>query len=165
MLVRLVMAGGMTIAFCLTLLEPKAEPAPLARPSTALTAAPESPVAPSPSGLRPSSQRSAGVPLPEGSHLVRPSASTRVYRNAEPAGDVVDFFVARYGTERLDRIGRGGVFRGVDVEVDGAPRRVDISILPGSRGTRIQVHLLPLPPVDLDAVRAQATAGFVHTLD
>ncbi len=165
MLVRLVMAGGMTIAFCFTLLDPKAAPEPLVRSASALAAASTVPAAPAPTGLRPSTQRSAGVALPEGSHLVRPSASTSVYRHPQPAADVVDFFAARHGTERLDRIGRGGVFRGVDVDVDGQARRVDISVLPCSHGTRIQVHLLPLPPEDLGAARARATAGFMNTLD
>ncbi len=110
-----------------------------------------------------------GVVLPVRLRHAYDVGGVPVYRTPYDARQVVDFFADRYGRGSLETIGEGGVFRAVQVTVEGATRHVDISVLGrSSGGARVQVHLLPdvatRSPED-PAARLRAYAEHARTLD
>jgi hypothetical protein len=110
-----------------------------------------------------------GVVLPVRHRHAYDVGGVPVYKTPYEARQVIDFFADRYGRASLEAIGEGGVFRAVPVTVDGAARRVDISVLGRSTGgARVQVHLLPDVAVRTPgdpAERLRAYAEHVRTLD
>ena len=80
---------------------------------------------------------------------MRETERDHVYTTRVPLTAVQKYFGPRLTTTDVSRVGAGIIYRvAVPRGVEGGQVKMDVSILPGSRGrTRVQVVELPPPPV------------------
>jgi len=127
----------LVLSLLLAACRPEAPPAPPTQP--------DAPRVEQDDGLAASSDRAHGVVLPVGlSHAYDLDAS-KVYRSDHEPAQVLAFFTARHPDASVDAVGEGGVLRGLRVvESDGAPSRVEVSVLGRTAGgTRVALVRLP----------------------
>lgn len=98
--------------------------------------------------LLPSEEFLVGIQLPRGLELFRQEKGVHVYRIQAPIEKVLKYFGPKLITGRVERQGKGAVYRTASVrgsEVN--PTKVDVSILEiGNRLTRVAITELPPPP-------------------
>lgn len=109
--------------------------------------------APSPFGpdgeLRESDEVIAGLRLPVGLERMHGDERRHVYRTRVPLRAVQRYFGPRLVTGQVDRLGTGAVYRrAVPKGVRGGVVKLDVSILPVSRGTRVEIVEIRPPPQD-----------------
>ncbi|MFW5925767.1 MAG: hypothetical protein ACOCV4_06340 [Myxococcota bacterium] len=114
---------------------------------TAADPAPAGPFGPD-GELRESDRKVAGLPLPHGLEPIREKDRRHVYRATVPIEPVVRYFGPRLLTGQVDRVGEGAIYRrAVAKDARGAAVELDVSILPASSGTRVEiVEIRPPPP-------------------
>ncbi len=114
--------------------------------------------------LAPSTVVAHGVVLPEGLEPAYETGGTKAYKSDVRARRVLAYFAERYPSPHgLERIGQGGVLRGVPVEVDGAPRHVTVAVLGRSNGgARVQIDLLARPTDDPRSPEERRRAFIEH---
>lgn len=90
----------------------------------------------------------AGVRLPRGLELVREYLGTHTYRIHAPIQKVLSYFGPMLVTGKVDRQGRGAIYRNASVRgAEISPTKVDVSILETGDGfTRIAITERPPPP-------------------
>jgi hypothetical protein len=110
--------------------------------------------------LRESDDVVAGLPLPVGLERVHGSERRHVYRTTLPLRAVQRYFGPRLVTGQVDRLGDGAVFRhAVPRGVQGGVVKLDVSIMPVSSGTRIEIIEIrppPASPPDMEELRRWA---------
>ena len=98
--------------------------------------------------LIPSDDFVAGVRLPRGLELFREERGIHVYRIRAPIGKVLSYFGPMLITGKVERQGKGAVYRTASVRgAEVSPTKVDVSILDIGNGlTRVSITELPPPP-------------------
>jgi hypothetical protein len=97
--------------------------------------------------LRESDQVIAGLPLPMGLERTHGEDRRHVYRTDLPLRALQRYFGPRLLTGQVDRMGRGAVYRGaVPRGVQGGAVKLDVSILPVTSGTRVEIVEIRPPP-------------------
>ena len=104
--------------------------------------------------LLPSKEVIAGLTLPRGLKATRMAEGKHVFHTRVPIEKVLRYFGARLITGEVKRIGPGGVYREALPKPEPGQKRsghqafvkMDVSVLPSSRGTRVEVSELPPPP-------------------
>ncbi len=98
--------------------------------------------------LIPSDDFVVGVRLPRGLELFREGEGLHVYRIRAPIGKVLSYFGPMLITGKVERQGKGAVYRTASVRgAEVNPTKVDVSILDIGNGlTRVSITELPPPP-------------------
>jgi hypothetical protein len=98
--------------------------------------------------LLPSDDFVVGVRLPRGLELFREGDGVHTYRIRAPIGKVLSYFGPMLITGKVERQGKGAVYRAASVRgAEVNPTKVDVSILDiGSGLTRVSIAELPPPP-------------------
>ncbi len=141
-----------------------APPAPPAPPSTedSETAPSAGPTAlyASDGSLLPSGEVVAGLPLPRGLEPILSQGREHVYRSKVPLEKLQRYFGPRLLTGQVEPLGGGVVYRGARPrDARGGVVRLDVKLVPGAAGTRVEiVELPPEPehPPSVEELRARA---------
>lgn len=98
--------------------------------------------------LIPSDDFVVGIRLPRGLELFREQEGLHVYRIQAPIGKVLRYFGPMLITGKVERQGKGAVYRNASVHGgEMNPTKVDVSILEiGNVLTRVSITELPPPP-------------------
>jgi hypothetical protein len=114
--------------------------------------------------LRESDEVVAGLRLPVGLTKVHGEERRHVYRTRVPLRAVQRYFGPRLVTGQVDEVGTGAVYRNaVPRGVRGGTVKLDVSILPVSSGTRVEiVEIRPPPPNPPDLAEIRRWAREKH---
>lgn len=140
--------------------EPVAVEAPEAAPARArpegATSAPNERLYDEEGRLMPSDEFLAGLRLPRGMQFFRQDNLESVYRTELPLKDILAYFGPLLTTGKVDRIGEGAIYRHATVRgAEMNPTKVEVSILPAGKLTRVAI--LKIPPPSKDAPPASET--------
>lgn len=94
--------------------------------------------------LRESENAEFGIKMPLGLKEISRTETSAVFRSFLPIEKFLAFFGPRLLTGRLEKVGRGAIYRGVNTEIEGDARRIDLRVVlfPPSK-TEIDIRLLP----------------------
>jgi hypothetical protein len=97
--------------------------------------------------LRESDRSIAGLILPRGLDPHLETVNRYVFYSDVPVAKVQAYFGPRLLTGSVDRVGKGAVYRSaVPRNAKGGRVKLDVSILQGSNGTRVEVREIPPAP-------------------
>ncbi|MFW5920847.1 MAG: hypothetical protein ACOCUS_03320 [Polyangiales bacterium] len=89
----------------------------------------------------------AGLTLPKGLEPFREEERRHVYRTTVSLEKLQKYFGPRLMTGEVERIGEGVIYRDATArDAEGAKVHMDVKILPGVKGTRVEIEEIPPPP-------------------
>lgn len=97
--------------------------------------------------LRESDHVVAGLRLPVGLEHLYDQDRRHAYRTSLPTAKVIAYFGLRLMTGDVQRVGHGAIYRhAIPKGVRGGVVKLDVSILPASTGTRVEISEIRPPP-------------------
>lgn len=90
--------------------------------------------------LLPSGQSIAWLELPRGLELQRQERNRHIYLSKQPLGRLQRFFGPRVLTGEITSVGEGTIYRAAKSPRGEGPQ-MDVSILPSSRGVRVEIRV------------------------
>lgn len=102
----------------------------------------------------------AGLTLPKGLEPFFEKDRRHAFRTGVPLDKLQAYFGPRLMTGEVERVGEGAIFRhAVPRDVQGGVVKLDVKVLPGSEGNRVEIEEIPPPPKSppsLEQLREQA---------